>query len=110
MNNCFYKTNRILKSGDFKFIKKMGCKKISPHFVLYYKNTDSLHSRIGLTVSKKNGNSVQRNKQKRIIREFFRKNKSNFKKNDFVLIVRKSIYNKTHFMIVNELNELFKIT
>lgn len=78
--------------------------------MLYFTNTTNQLPRIGLTVSKKYGNSVQRNKQKRVIREFFRKNKSNFKKNDFVLILKKSIYNKTHLMIVNELNELFEIT
>ncbi len=56
----------------------MGCKIHTPHFILLSQhNTDGLH-RLGMTVSKKVGNAVERNWVKRMVREYFRLNYSSF--------------------------------
>ena len=44
-------------------------------------------TRLGLVVSKRVGNSPVRNRFKRVIREFFRLNRSEFPKGDCVVIV-----------------------
>lgn len=47
---------------------------------------------MGLTLSRKVGNAVRRNRWKRRIREIFRRNKDEFPKGyDFVVIVRKQV-------------------
>ncbi|MBD1399876.1 ribonuclease P protein component [Pelovirga terrestris] len=107
MNFFFKKENRILKSREFRYIKKMGCTRKSPHFVLLTGTDTNDFSRFGITVSKKNGNAVKRNYIKRFLREFFRLNKHNFSKLDFVIIVRKTFSKKNSILIKNELDELF---
>ncbi len=87
----------------------MGCKKKSPHFVLLFNHNNNCISRLGLTVSRKNGNAVKRNYIKRFLREFYRLNQHHFKNFDFVLIVRRSFTKQNSVFIKNELDELFSI-
>lgn len=87
----------------------MGCKKKSPHFVLLFNDNFNGISRLGLTVSRKNGNAVKRNYIKRFLREFHRLNQHNFKSFDFVLIVKRSFTKQNSIFIKNELDELFSI-
>lgn len=89
----------------------MGCFKKSPHFILLYCLNQLNESRIGLTVSRKNGNAVTRNYIKRIIREYYRLNKHKycFKNYDFVIIVRRTFNKKKYYLIQNELDELFSV-
>ena len=57
---------------------KMGCKLHTPHFILLLAENNVGRSRLGLTVSRKVGNAVLRNRVKRLTREFFRQNKQHF--------------------------------
>jgi len=43
--------------------------------ISYAQNSKNDASRLGITVTKKTGNAVERNRIKRLIREFFRKNR-----------------------------------
>jgi ribonuclease P protein component len=58
-------------SRVFKFGKRWGCGSIK---IIYQKN-DFDKDRCAVIVSRKNGNSVKRNRIKRIFREIFRNNK-----------------------------------
>ena len=62
------KINRLLKNEDFQTV--IGKKKIysNKSFVVYYKDNSLDHIRIGISVSKKLGKAVIRNKAKRQVR------------------------------------------
>jgi ribonuclease P protein component len=61
----------------------------SRHFVVILKQNGLGISRLGVTVGKKTGNAVRRNKVKRLIREFFRLNKSRFPQGYDIVVAAK---------------------
>ena len=76
----FRRADRILCSRDFEHAVKSGKRGASKNFVVAVaprvdgdaRETDEIRSRLGVTVSKRVGNSVIRNRVKRRIREWFR--------------------------------------
>ena len=77
----FKKNERIKKRSDFlNILKNEKIVKSKLYICRYLKNSLD-YSRIGIIISKKICNSVKRNYEKRILREFFRQNKDKFIKN-----------------------------
>jgi len=71
----FSKKERLRKRGEFLDLYERGDKIQSTYFVLYMlENGRSCH-RLGITVSRKIGIAVVRNRIKRRLREIFRANK-----------------------------------
>ena len=70
--NDFKKEARLRKSTDFKRLSKTGKKISNRFFIIIYGKGISDQARLGLTVSKRVGKAVVRNRIKRAIREFFR--------------------------------------
>ena len=64
---------KLKKRSEFQRAYQDGGKYWNRYFVIYVRPTSFKHSRLGITVSKKVGNSVQRNRVKRLIRESFRR-------------------------------------
>jgi len=64
---------RIVRSSDYRMLYKTGRKIHSERFVLFWRENRVGHHRLGITVSRKAGNSVVRNRAKRLLREIFRK-------------------------------------
>ncbi len=63
--------------------------------------------RLGITVTKKTGNAVFRNRMKRLIREFFRRNKDLFPAgHDTIVLAKKNIPPLTYLETQRELTEL----
>jgi len=86
----FDKSKRILKSEDYTSVRLSGASSYTKHFRVTHMPNDSSITRLGITVSKKIGNAVKRNRIKRVIREFFRLNKSRFPDGyDIVIAARK---------------------
>jgi len=89
MKQTFPKLSRLRKSWEFKRVWKMGCRLHTPHFILLVTENSSQGPRLGLTVSRKIGNAVLRNRVKRHVREFFRQQKENFAANLDLSIIAK---------------------
>ena len=76
-------------------------------FVMYYLKNNELNSRVCISVSKKIGHAVTRNKIKRQIREMVT-DIFNFEiKIDFVIIVRNKYLNNDFLTNKNKLQELY---
>ena len=79
MGACsFKKAERVLKRADFERLSKHGRRIRRDHFVVYYCRNSRGDLRLGVTVSKKVGRAVIRNRVKRLVRESFRLNKALF--------------------------------
>ena len=86
----FPKDEKILNRADFVKLNRSGKRLYTKHFTLILKLNGQGVTRLGVTVSKKTGNAVKRNRVKRLIREFFRLNKANFPQGyDIVIIAKK---------------------
>ncbi|WP_349409010.1 ribonuclease P protein component [Pseudalkalibacillus sp. SCS-8] len=85
------KKHRIKKNEEFQAVFRNGESFANRQFVVYYlKKPDQDYFRIGLSVSKKIGNAVTRNRIKRYVREVFHELEPNIKvAYDYVIIARK---------------------
>lgn len=70
--HTFRKANRILKRSEFIRLSQINRKVQNKHFVALFQNDATERTRLGITVTKRVGNAVARNKLKRYVREFFR--------------------------------------
>ncbi|MCT4565165.1 MAG: ribonuclease P protein component [Maledivibacter sp.] len=83
---------RLKKNIDFKNVYKKGKSIPDKYLVIYFVRNDKNITRVGFTASKKVGNSVVRNRSRRLIKESFRNNSSNIKSGyDIVFIARVAI-------------------
>lgn len=105
----YRKLERITSSSRYRVIYRQGVWRSSRNFTsITYENTRGI-KRLGITVSKKAGNAVKRNRIKRLIREFFRLNKELFPAGcDVVLMAKKNIPPLTYQETCKELTQLFE--
>jgi len=102
---------RLRKSWEYRLVGKMGCKFNTPHFVLLVLINKTHNSRLGITVSRKVGNAVQRNRLKRIIREFFRvRNHLYPVLRDYSIIAKRGTALLSSSEINRELDKIFSLT
>lgn len=86
-----YGQNRHIKSPrDFERVFKTRCRSFDSILLVFGAPNGLTRSRLGLSVSKKIGNSPQRNHWKRLIREAFRRNSDQIPAGyDYVVIPQK---------------------
>jgi ribonuclease P protein component len=85
-DRSFSKSRRLLKSADFERVFKVRNSKSDRWLVVYACQNDVGHPRLGLVVSRKAGDAVQRNYWKRLLREAFRHSQDELPPLDFVML------------------------
>ncbi len=79
----------LVLNTQFKKLYTKGSSYVSPSVVVYARRNGLPHNRLGITVSKKIGKAVVRNRAKRRLREVYRINSANILQGyDFVLVAR----------------------
>ncbi len=89
MDFSFPKELRLRKRREFKKVYEEGRKVYSKYFTIHYLENQLGRPRLGITVTKKVGKSVVRNRWKRLIREAFRLNRHQFPPWDIVITVKR---------------------
>lgn len=64
---------RIRSKGDFERAFNSGLRAGDAHLMIFASVNGTQRTRLGLSVSRKHGNAVQRNRKKRLLREAFRR-------------------------------------
>jgi ribonuclease P protein component len=108
----FQKSDRLLKRHEFLEILKVGHRIQNRQFKAVYQKNNKGTTRIGITITKRVGNAVTRNKLKRLIREYFRKNRQKLPANvDINIIAKKEAVMMDNQELLSSLNHIFdKIT
>lgn len=104
----FSKAERIRKRPEYVRLSEAGIKSASRNFLVISFRTDDDTTRIGITVSRKVGNAVVRNRLKRLIREFYRLNKSLFGGALHNIIARQGAAQLDAGVLRNELGRLLR--
>lgn len=86
----FPKSARLRKRPEFLKLSRAGRKQQSANFVVISKPNDRTETRLGITVSGKVGNSVVRNRIKRQVREFFRRQRAELAPGRDLLVIARS--------------------
>lgn len=75
MGFAFTKSDRILKRNEFVELSKIGKRLQNRYFIANFVVSRRDRCRLGVTVTKKVGGAVKRNRIKRLVREYFRLNR-----------------------------------
>ncbi len=106
-NSTFGKLERIRKRRDYLTLYQQGVRKHSEHFTCIVCPNPSGVRRLGITIIKKVGNAVTRNRIKRLIREFYRLHKPRLPASlDIVIMVKVRKGLPTHQEVKRELERL----
>lgn len=81
------RTFSLKKNQDFKWVYAKGRSHANRILVLYYLPNGKDHNYLGISVSKKVGNSVERNRVKRRIRECYRLNEDRIRTGYHMIII-----------------------
>ncbi|MDD3795163.1 MAG: ribonuclease P protein component [Lachnospiraceae bacterium] len=97
----------LKKNKDFQFIYRNGKSYGNKYLVIYVLKTNDKRNRVGISVSKKVGNSVVRHHLTRLIRESYRLNESKFVSGlDLIVIARPGAKGRNFFEIESALLHL----
>ena len=102
------KINRVRKNEEFQILIRQGRKRTAAGFVMYFMPKKNKQARIGISLSKKIGNAVVRNKIKRQVRMMCQ-DLVDFETYPFdvILIVRHAYKNSTFEDNKNSLEKVF---
>ena len=100
----------IKKNRDFVRVYHHGKSYANKYLVMYVLNNDLVENRFGITVSKKVGNSVVRQRTTRLIRESIRLHLNEFEKGlDIVIVARHTAKGRKYLEIESALLHLGRL-
>ena len=100
----------LKKNADFQIVYQCGKSFANRYLVMYVKENDLSTNRIGISVSKKVGNSVVRHRVKRLILESYRLHEDMFNSSlDMVIIARSTAKDKSYKEISSAVMHLGKL-
>ncbi len=105
------KQSEALRSNeDFKEIYRTGKSYANKYLIMYVKRNDTGRNRIGISVSKKVGNSVIRHRITRLIRESYRLSEDSFLSGlDIIVVARAGAKGRNYSEIESALLHLRKL-
>ena len=99
----------LKKSKDFQNVYNKGNSYANRLLVMYVLENHTDKNRLGISVSKKVGNSVVRSRSKRLIYEAYRLNYHELKPGyDYVFVARSAIKDKKYSDVEGAMKNLFK--
>ena len=99
-----------MKNKDFQVVYQKGKSYANKYLVMYVLGNNTEENRLGISVSKKVGNSVIRHRITRLIRESYRLQESKFQNGfDIVVIARSSANGRTYQEIESALIHLGRL-
>lgn len=105
--DSMYKSESLKKNQDFQKVYKNGTSKGNRYLVMYVLKGQYMKNRLGISVSKKVGNSVVRHRLTRLIRESYRMHEAEFDDSlDIVVVVRPAAKDKSYREIESALMHL----
>lgn len=103
-------TESLRKNKDFQYVYRKGRSCVNKYLVMYIVDNQSEKNRLGISVSKKVGNSIVRHHLKRLIKESYRLSENRFVKGlDIVVVARVSAKDRSYREIESALLHLGKI-
>lgn len=102
------KKYRVKKNEDFSCIIKQKQSLANRSFIIYYLKNDLNHARVGISVSKKLGKAVFRNKIKRQVRMIVQQTIDFNNNYDYIVIVRNKYLDLDFNSNLKELKYLYK--
>jgi ribonuclease P protein component len=103
------KNEQIKRTFEYKRAYEKGKRYYSSYIILYVLNNNLQYSRVGISVGKKVGGSVKRNRIKRLLREILRHIWQNvIKERDIVVVAKKEAEGKDLRVVWQDLEGLFK--
>ncbi len=108
LRQVYTKADRILKRSEFLRLAKYGRKIQSRYFIAIFGTSPLERTRLGVTVSRKVGRAVTRSRVKRYLREYFRLNKHDIKRNlDINIIAKKAAAGLSSDQTFSSLKHIF---
>jgi ribonuclease P protein component len=109
MRFSFEKEDRILKRSEFQELTGSGRKLENDCLIAFIKPGRLNRPRLGITVTRKVGKAAQRNRVKRLIREYFRLNRQHLNQNwDINIIAKKKAVDLSSEKVFAFLQDLFE--
>lgn len=103
-------TESLKKNSDFQLVFKNGKSKANKYFVMYVLKNETDKNLIGISVSKKVGNSVVRHRIKRLLKESYRLHENMFNSGlNIVIIARKGSDELDFHQVEKSLMHLMKL-
>ena len=101
------RSESLKKNQDFKVVYQNGTSYANRLLVMYVLKNGHMENRLGISVSKKVGNSVVRHRVTRLIRESYRLNERSFRQGlDIVVVARPNAKDKSYQEIESALMHL----